>query len=913
MKKHFKLFSLLILLVLFSCNTEDIAIETTDGVEQQAANIVKEKIYEQGFVRIKVEENLSTRMEQATRSGSSATRGMNADDVLDKVQVIEMKRTFPYAGRFEERTRKEGLHLWYDVIFSTDVPLAKIQGELKSINGVSEVELRPVIHNLGNGRIIKYVEDIASSYNTPNQNNNLPFNDTQLSNQWHYQNDGTRGSKYVEGADINLFDAWEMETGSPQVIVAIVDGGIQYDHEDLAANMWSNIAERDGADGYDDDGNGYVDDIYGYNFVANSGKISAESHGTHVAGTVAAVNNNGKGVSGVAGGDGTSNSGVRLMSCQIFVEKDDPYADFNGRGGAAAIKYGADNGAVISQNSWGYPDINYTPASDKEAIDYFIKYAGIDENDVQTGPMRGGLVIFAAGNENKVDGPPASYSPVLSVSAIAGDYKKAYYSNYGSWVTVAAPGGDYYSFGESGLILSTVPNNKYAFMQGTSMACPHVSGVAALIVSNKQSSELTPSTVRNAIVNSGRDINSYNTNYKNRLGVLVDATMALGMASTIAPDKVENLTGSVQSNSLELSWTVPKDDDNVKPKGFNVYLSKESLDGLDPANPSSKVITKSFNLSGQSVGDKFSVLINSLEFETKYYIAVSAFDLGSNFSELSNIINLTTGKNNPPVITTTDKTSFTLKAHEGYKVSFKGSDKDNHKLTWSLSEEPKGISFNVLNEENAELIIDAVAMSAGNYKLTVALTDEFMAKDELNVEFTILPNTPPKNIKSFENQVIIGAKKEQEYKLSDYITDEDGENLQYQITSSDQNVVSFVVNNGIAKLTTNKYGMADIKIIAQDAKGETAIQEFKVLVKATDSPLDIYPNPVKDNLWVRTNKDAQCKVTIHNSAGAEVYNDNISSSPFNPSAINVSSYAAGVYSVKVVIDGVEHKKQIIKQ
>lgn len=146
--------------------------------------------------------------------------------------------------------------------------------------------------------------------------------------------------------------------------------------------------------------NGYKDDVYGWNFVDNSATIVPHSHGTHVAGTVAAVNNNGKGVCGVAGGSGPWGWGT-FVSCQIFKPNpSNPEKDLGSSLLPAAIKYGADNGAVISQNSWGfqYPDRNHTSmdGATRAAIDYFINYAGIDENGNQVGPMKGGIVIFAA-------------------------------------------------------------------------------------------------------------------------------------------------------------------------------------------------------------------------------------------------------------------------------------------------------------------------------------------------------------------------------------------------------------------------------------------------------------------------------------------------------------------------------------
>lgn len=203
--------------------------------------------------------------------------------------------------------------------------------------------------------------------------------------------------------------------------MAVIDGGIDYRHEDLTGNV-GNPAELFGEPGVDDDGNGYIDDIYGWNFINGTNQIEADDHGTHVAGTIGAENNNGVGVCGIAGGHG-GNTGVWLLSCQLF-------GTIDGREVSASfpemIKYAADAGAVIAQNSWGYENITYLPRADQEAIDYFIQYAGVDERGEQTGPMKGGVVIFAAGNENKdYRTYPAAYEKVVSVAAYAPDYKKA--------------------------------------------------------------------------------------------------------------------------------------------------------------------------------------------------------------------------------------------------------------------------------------------------------------------------------------------------------------------------------------------------------------------------------------------------------------------------------------------------------
>lgn len=527
------LWSLLLLsaaLALGSC-TKD-ATEQATGPEPEAKAASKLVFSSENAVRGELlvcfgEEavaGIESSVMQVTRSGGVATRSGIADfdAVLGSIGVKALQRLFPVDERNEERTRAAGLHRWYVVEFDDDADLDKAALDMARIAEVSKVEFNQQLMHVHEGRVIPLAETGAA----PQTRAAVGFNDPHLGKQWHYINTGDKSiySKIKAGADVNCDEAWKLCTGDPRVIVAVVDNCVQWDHPDLAANMWTNTAELNGSEGRDDDSNGYADDIHGFNFVDNttltiSTKGDAPDHGTHVAGTVAAVNNNGTGVAGIAGGSG-KNDGVKIMSCQIFHDKDGGDAATS----AKAIKYAADNGAAIIQCSYGYPagsvtsDAAYSSgaSAEKQAIDYFIAKQNC-------AAVSGGLAIFAAGNDlTGISGYPGAYRDYISVTAMSCDYTPAYYTNYGPGCNIAAPGGDaYQSYLENintgaSEVLSTVNGGKYGYMQGTSMACPHVSGVAALGLSYalQLGKTFTQNEFTTLLLTSVNDINQYCTGTK---------------------------------------------------------------------------------------------------------------------------------------------------------------------------------------------------------------------------------------------------------------------------------------------------------------------------------------------------------------------------------------------------------------
>lgn len=420
------------------------------------------------------------------------------ENLSSEVPVKTITPIFTMTPGKEEVARKHNLHKWYRVEFE-GMDNSDAAARLTAFDAVTKVQYNKVVSPASDLKFTPYRPSLSEMSDVA-----MPFDDPMLSDQWHFINTGSShvSNASYEGGDIAVKDAWRLTAGDRKVIVAVIDGPVKYDHPDLAANMWKNDGEVPG-NGVDDDNNGYVDDIYGWNCFKKNGDVNwdnkAESgHGTHVAGIVAAVNGNGTGVAGVAGGTGNGD-GVRLMSCQIF-EGGASTLDAS----AVAFKYAADNGASIAQCSFGYEGEGSAYESDAEysmvfgaeydAIAYFMDPAN-NNSEI----LDGNIVIAAAGNDGRnMSSYPAAVKNVVSVTALGPDYLPAVnYTNYGPGCNIAAPGGDFYVGNTSDIadnrsrVLSTFVNSvkdanlgtsghDYVYMQGTSQACPCVSGVAAL-------------------------------------------------------------------------------------------------------------------------------------------------------------------------------------------------------------------------------------------------------------------------------------------------------------------------------------------------------------------------------------------------------------------------------------------------
>ncbi len=433
-------------------------------------------------------------------------------------------------------------------------------------NGVQDIQAQEVMINaisiLSNDPNVVYAEPnyILKAFQTPD--------DPKFGELWGLHNEGCPECNYdqskngVPDADIDALEAWDIFRGSTDVVVAVIDTGIDYNHEDLKANMWMNEDETPG-NGKDDDNNGFVDDVYGYDFVNNdSDPMDGNRHGTHCAGTIGGAGDNAKGVIGVS-------PVVRLMALKFLAD--------NGSGSTSdaikAIMYAVDNGAHILSNSWG-------GGGESAALKEAIAYA----ND------RDRLFVAASGNRGEnidiLPSYPAAYDVpnVFAVGATDCLDELVFFSNYGvKNVDIGAPGTR---------ILSSIPNNTYEELNGTSMATPHVSGAAALLKGYKPA--LTAVEIKDMLMNTADPLASLQ-------GKCVSGARLNVHEALKAADKAEwlelngTLSGTIPAgSSVNLSLVL-----NAMNKAAGDYSANITITlSDDPNNPSKVVVPVTLTVNG---------------------------------------------------------------------------------------------------------------------------------------------------------------------------------------------------------------------------------------------------------------------------------------------------------------------------
>src|SRR5262245_570090 len=449
--------------------------------------------------------------------------------------------------------------------------------------------------------IRRYARDPDVLYVEPNYEITLDAipNDPRFGELYGMRNTGQTGG--TPGADIRATNAWDVFTGDPNLKIGIIDTGVDYNHPDLAANVWTNPGEIPN-NNQDDDNNGYVDDVHGYDFVNNDGDpFDDNGHGSHCAGTIAGVGNNNVGVTGV-------NWNAKVIGIKFLSAGGSGSTD----GAIASVQYAIAVGCKLTSNSWGGGGFS-------QALLDVINLAG----------AAGQLFVAAAGNAsaNTDVSPhyPSSYDSPYIIAVAATDHNDnlASFSNFGATtVDLAAPGV---------AILSCQPGGGYQLLSGTSMATPHVSGVVGLAMGRFPNA--TNLFVKQLILNSA-DVKPQLAG-RVLTGARLNAFLAIADPDTTEPGTVNNLAVTETGSShLRLSWTATGDDGNTgRASAYDLRYSTTPI--VDEA--SFAAATPAAGPDPQPAGSAETHEIAGLAHSTGYFVALKALDGFGNAGGISNV------------------------------------------------------------------------------------------------------------------------------------------------------------------------------------------------------------------------------------------------------------------------------------
>lgn len=375
-------------------------------------------------------------------------------------------------------TSMKGVSATEEIKLASGEILYKVKGEdLEAVSSLNQDSIDIIEPNY-----IYTFGELVNHGNVMSDEDSEFTDDPMFGKLWGLRNIGTNtGSLFggVKGMDVNALEAWKVETGRREVVIAVIDTGIDYNHPDLQANVWRNEAELNGQAGVDDDQNGVIDDVHGFNAITGSGDpLDDHGHGSHCSGTIAAVHGNGVGVKGL------------MANAQVMGVK---FLDAKGSGtledAIKAIDYATTKKVDIMSNSWGGGG-----------------FSELLKQSIQRASDAGIVFLAAAGNASNNNDKNAEYPAgyqlenVIAVAAHEGGGKRANFSNYGvTSVHIAAPGTN---------IVSTVKGGGYQAMSGTSMAAPHVSGAVGLLLSKEAG--LSPSEIRERLMLTAKKVSSLN-------------------------------------------------------------------------------------------------------------------------------------------------------------------------------------------------------------------------------------------------------------------------------------------------------------------------------------------------------------------------------------------------------------------
>lgn len=827
------------------------------------------------YVKVLFSDEMTALVEDDLSRGSLKTRSGELNDVTEMLGVESMERLFPFAGEFEPRTRKEGLHRWYKVRYAQDIPVTRAAETLSALPGVECVE-----------------QPMRASLTT---------NDPRWIDQWALNN-----TRYP-GRDVNAQQVWETYTvGNPDVIVAVIDGGIDLHHADLAWNCLSSGHQ---------------------NYVYGASGVVGHDHGTHVAGTIAAVSNNGIGIAGIAGGDyAKGRRGVSLLSQQCFYTVGSgQYAYDRGGDFETALKEAADKGALIASNSWGYnfddnddgmitgselaaarsahENVHYYSIA--RAIDYFVKYAGCDNRGEQLpgSLMKGGLVVFAAGNENIPYGCPANYEPCLAVGSINRNGARSSFSNYGDWVDLCAPGSD---------IVSTYPGGGFVSYSGTSMACPHVSGVAALVLSYFGGQGFTVDQLKSRLLEGAKDIGL--SGGTRPVGSLVDAYGAFVTGDGGTPDPVADYTVVPMGHNLRFDFNGGG--------GAYGYVALAAKSEAALRNTSLTLLDEGIESAHLVIADAEapvaarSITMLSLEPDTDYYVTLAAYSYGRRYSDLSPIRKIHTGHNGKPVISVDPDARFEFRQFEEADIPFTLSDPDMDTL--QVNFQTNGRALFKPDEDGRwhfRLTCQAVRAPA-SFQATLIVSDRFGARASRTFTYSVLENIAPVLAEPFAPLILHAEGETADVVLTSHFRDEDGEPLEYRVNSLDAGILGAELQEGnTLRITAKGFGLGEVRVSVSDAMGETVRSDIPVLVRPAGEKVTVLEGRIfSDKLTIlASDREAPTTVRLVAASGTVVAEQSGSFSAFQPVVFETASFAPGLYTLSVDVAGDKHSLTLVKK
>ncbi|APF18504.1 peptidase S8 and S53 subtilisin kexin sedolisin [Caldithrix abyssi DSM 13497] len=654
-------------------------------------NVISVKIDEKAFY------NLRTVQFTIGKTGIQSIDALN-----EQYKVRLVKNFFKLKADFINERNKD-LQQWLLFYFETPIDVEQISREYASLADVLVAEPIP-IHTV---------------FKTPD--------DTRLTDQWHINQSND--------ADIDAFEAWDMETGNTSIIVAVMDTGVEWWHPDLAGaladrtnrntihgNIWINTAElADTNSTVDEDGNGYADDWVGWDFVTGNPNLldlgddydqedndpsDHEGHGTHCAGNVGAINNNALGVCSAAGGWGEdaqgAGNGVKVMPLRIGW-KDFPSGRVSMDFAAQAFIYAAENGAHIASCSWGSSETTAL----KDAINTFLY--GTTSPTASDPQIR--LIFVAAGNDgNESQAYLNSRDDCISVAATNANDGAPSWTNYGTWIDISAPGEN---------ILSTSLNGGYASLDGTSMATPIAASVAALIWSYQPS--LTATEVENYLYQGAENIDAnLPATHIGKMGA--GRVSAWNSLSLITPN--QRPVAMADTSSLA-------EDDSVK----IAVLNNDSDPDGDPLQLS--VLTSPQNGSVTQLGDTLRYVANQDFFGSDSF--QYKIDDGNGGLDTAMVRITVRAVNDPPqivglpqnlILNPNDCTSLNMANYQ------QDVDTPDSLLQWSFSvSDPTALSY-TYNPATDTLEICSLGPT-GTYFVYTTLTDDSGAFDQDTITVTV--------------------------------------------------------------------------------------------------------------------------------------------------------------------------------